>query len=204
MWVQRLKLLLAPPCWRLLSASLTVNGCERAVSPGEAPVIFACLHRDIIPAILYVAPARPALLVSESPDGDILTRTLGHSRYGFVRGSSESQGRRAFVEMLQVLASGRSVGVAVDGPRGPFGVVQDGVLLLSRRSGRPIVPLLARVGDAWTLRTWDRTVVPKPLSAVTVAAGDDVRVPGDAGGTDLEVYRRVLTDFFAGRQHEDP
>ncbi len=203
MSLTNLKLALSRPLWRLLASTLTVNDCERVAHGESGPVIFACLHRDILPAIVYVKPARPYLLVSESTDGDILIRTLGHRNYSYIRGSSESQGRRAFAELLKVLQDGSNVGVAVDGPRGPYGVVQDGVLLLSRLSGRPIVPLTAHLGNVWVLDTWDHTVVPKPFCAVAVAEREQIQVPGKCSESELEKCRLLLTKILVEPDHED-
>ena len=170
MSLQALKLRLGPAGWRLLFGGVRVRRLAPAPDPSRPPVIYACLHRDLIPAILHVRPARPTLLVSRSPDGDILVRILAPHGFGFSRGSTGKDGGRAFVHLLRALRAGRSVGVAVDGPRGPFGEVQEGVVQLSRRSGCPIVPLRVRPGRHWKLRNWDRTVVPCPLSTVAVSA----------------------------------
>ncbi len=115
--VQGLKLLLAPLGWRLLRA--TVRVVPPSPPPVSGPRIFACLHRDILPAILHVRAARPVLMVSSSPDGDILVRTLGERDYGFVRGSGEEHGGRAFVALCRAVEEGRARGWRWTGPRGP-------------------------------------------------------------------------------------
>lgn len=51
--LQALKLALAPPVWRLLTASWRCNETALGPRPDAGPVIFACLHRDILPAIRY-------------------------------------------------------------------------------------------------------------------------------------------------------
>lgn len=188
---QALKLLLAPPTWRLLA------GSWRAVEtgpppPGPGPWIFACLHRDILPAIRHVRRHRPVLLVSNSPDGDILVRTLGDREYGFVRGASGEDGGRAFVLLKQALAGGRHVGIAVDGPKGPFGVVHAGVLRLARVTGAPIVPLRARAARARSLGTWDRTLVPWPGARVVVERGEAIALnAADSAETVAAAHRRL-------------
>jgi len=203
MSLQNLKRTSSKFLWRLLASTLTVNRYDVLGGGSSTPVIFACLHRDIIPAIVYVQPVRPYLLVSESSDGDILIHTIGRGSYRYVRGSSESQGRRAFVELLKALQNGCCVGLAVDGPRGPYGVVQDGVLQLSRRSGKPIVPLTAYLGNAWFLNTWDKTAIPKPFSAVAIAEKQQIIVPADCSETGIEEYRDLLTSLLLEPQHED-
>jgi lysophospholipid acyltransferase (LPLAT)-like uncharacterized protein len=194
--LQPVKLALAPIGWRLLAATLRVNRCA-AFPLGEAsPVIFACLHRDIIPAILFVRPARPYLLISKSPDGQLLIRCLARDGFGFVRGATGEDGGPAFVQLLRALRAGRHLGLAVDGPRGPYGAVHDGVLQLARRAGAPILPLVAAARRKAVLATWDRTVVPYPLSRVSVHTGSPLSIPADAGEEELEEARRRLRAFF--------
>ncbi len=192
MSVQGSKLLLGPLGWRLCFGSVRVRADGLRGEPSPSPCIYACLHRDLIPAILHVQRQRPVLLVSRSPDGDILVRILSRYGFGFSRGSTGKDGGQAFVRLLTALRSGRSVGVAVDGPRGPFGAVREGVIQLSRRSGHPIVPLLVRPGRHWRLHNWDRTVIPCPFSRVAVREGEALFVDPAAQGTALESWRRRL------------
>jgi lysophospholipid acyltransferase (LPLAT)-like uncharacterized protein len=169
-----------------------MHAVERRREPAQPPCIYACLHRDLIPAILHVQRVRPMLLVSRSPDGDILVRILSRYGFGFSRGSTGKDGGQAFVRLLAALRSGRSVGVAVDGPRGPFGAVREGVVQLSRRSGCPIVPLLVQPGRHWQLRNWDRTVLPCPFSKVEVHEAEPLFVDPEAQGPVLESWRHRL------------
>lgn len=194
MVVQRLKLALGPAGWRLLAATCPHQTTPLAPGPVAAPVIFACLHRDILPAMLYCRAARPYLLISKSPDGEILVRTLARCGFGFVRGSTGHAGHEGFVGLLRELRAGHHVGVAVDGPRGPSGRVHDGVLQLARRAQVPIVPLVARCRRPLTLSTWDRTVVPLPFTAFTVVAKDSVRITAEIDDAGLEAARRLLAE----------
>ncbi len=193
---QGLKLTLAPPVWRLLSATIRLERLpDRYLAPGR-PLILSCLHRDILPAIMHVKPARPALLVSLSPDGDILIRTLGRRHYRFVRGATGEEGNRAFMGLVRELDRGHSVGVAVDGPKGPFGAIQDGVLQLARLTGVAILPLVARAERARTLSTWDHTVVPYPFSRVEFDHGPLLTVSRRAGHDEIQQARERLAGFF--------
>jgi lysophospholipid acyltransferase (LPLAT)-like uncharacterized protein len=188
----RCKMLVAPLAWRLYRPAWRINTTHRKAGPIKDPVIFACLHRDILPAIRYCRPARPTLLVSKSPDGQILKRTIGGKDYAFVMGSTGHDGGRGFKDLLRVLRCGHNVGLAVDGPRGPFGHVHDGVLLLARRSGCAILPLRIDGGRCIELRTWDKTIVPLPLARVRITECPPIRVPIDADDDVLGALRREL------------
>jgi lysophospholipid acyltransferase (LPLAT)-like uncharacterized protein len=190
--LQRLKLALAPPIWRLISRSWRLQTTDRTDGDPAGPVIFACLHRDILAAIVHCRPARPALLVSKSDDGQILTRTLADDGYRFARGSTGHDGREGYVALLRQLRAGRHVGVAVDGPRGPFGHVHPGALQLARRAGVGIVPLSVRARPCLQLKTWDRTVLPLPWARIEVAAGAELRIDRDATNEQLADLARRL------------
>ena len=169
----------------------------------DGPVIFACLHRDILPAILHVRERKPILLVSTSPDGEILLRTLGEKDYGFVRGQTGREGARALVELRRRLQEGRSIGLAVDGPKGPYGSIRLGVLQLARLAGVPILPLRAEAASAWVLDTWDRTVVPRPFSRVQMVCAPPVWIDAATADEDLERIRGDLGRFFEAEGDAD-
>lgn len=195
--LQGLKMTLAPPVWKFLCATTRLGLFPVPVQGnGPGPLILSCLHRDILPAIMHVKPLRPALLVSNSPDGEILIRTLGHRHYRFVRGGTGDDGQGAFRQLVRALESGHSVGLAVDGPKGPFGRINDGVLQLARLTGAPILPLVARPHRARVLGTWDRTVVPLPFSRVEMLHGPLLRLQRHATAEALEQARQELSGFF--------
>lgn len=193
--LQGLKMTLAPWAWRLLEGSLNLEPLSPSYLTG-GPYIFSCLHRDILPTIMHVKSARPVLLVSHSGDGDILVRTLGTTYYGYVRGATGEDGGRAFMGLMRHLEAGRNVGIAVDGPKGPFGRIHDGVLQLARLSRAAIVPLVATPSRARTLASWDRTVVPYPWSRVTFQKGPMMSLPRQAKEDDMILARRDLARFF--------
>ena len=198
--LQGWKLRLAGPAWRLLVGAVPVRPRPAARPAHAGPVIYACLHRDLIPAILYVRPAQPVLLVSQSADGEVLISALGPHGFGFARGSTGRGGGPAFMRLLAALREGRSVGVAVDGPRGPFGAVREGVVQLSRLSGRPVVPLRARPRRCWRLRTWDGTIVPWPGAAAWIDEGAPLQVPPEEDPAQAPVWSaRIAAALTEGR-----
>lgn len=200
MGTQELKTFLAPPLWRFLRATLRIPTLPEHFLPPGPPCIFACLHRDILGAILYVRPARPYLLVSGSDDGKILVRTLGPDDYRYVRGATGENGGRALVGLRKVLDAGHSIGLALDGPKGPFGRIQPGGLQLARLTGAPLVPLRPIFSPRLVLDTWDRTVVPWPFARFRVEVGPVMKIPAEAGEEDLQREQASLARFFLGEE----
>lgn len=157
---------------------------------GEAragrPLIFACRHGQLWPLLWAVRDCAVTVLASRSGDGELLARVLRRRGFGLVRGSSSRDGTPAAREALRVLREGGRLGLAVDGPRGPRGVVQDGVLRLARSSGIAIVPLRVDGDRAWVARgSWDAFEVPRPGSRLRVSVGSALVVgPTDADLSD--------------------
>ncbi len=193
---QNIKLLLASFAWRLLRFTLSVPALSSDLPLNDGPVIFACLHRDIIGSILYVRPARPTLLVSNSDDGLILVRTLGEKDYNFIRGATGENGGRALVYLRGALQAGHHIGLAVDGPKGPFGEIHPGVFQLAKLTGAPIVPLRPVVQPSIVLGTWDRTEVPYLFSRIHVNTGPVIKVAADAGDEEFQALQQQLEGFF--------
>ncbi|MFT5232405.1 MAG: lysophospholipid acyltransferase (LPLAT)-like uncharacterized protein [Candidatus Krumholzibacteriia bacterium] len=197
---QYFKLLVVPPLWNTYRASLRLEEFGFGADSVSRPLIFTCLHRDMLIALMHTRSAQPTLLVSNSPDGDILVKCLGRQNYRYVRGATGDGGQRAFVALRRALEAGQHVGVAVDGPKGPFGLINDGALQLSRLSGAPVVPLLAVTSKSVSLGSWDRTIIPHFFSTVKMTRGEDLMVRRDAGESDLVRAREQLRKFFGVKE----
>ncbi len=109
-------------------------------------------------------------MVSRSLDGEILVPGLKLGGIVPIRGSSgrhSKGGATALVRLIQHARTGSPVIMAIDGPRGPRGVVQKGIGMLAEKSEAVILIAVAVPTRRWILtRTWDRTQIPKPFSAI--------------------------------------
>jgi len=103
-------------------------------------------------------------------------------RLGFrvVGGSSRRRAVQAVAEMKQMLESGCSGAIAVDGPTGPIYKSKPGVLYLARKLGYPIVPIGVSARHSWRIRsTWCRYMVPAPFSKCLVLTGRPIVLTAD-------------------------
>jgi len=158
----------------------------------EAPAIVLCWHHNLfmhtmlIPPLLVRRGFSATVLISRSRDGD-----LGHRLgigYGVsvIRGSSSRGGGSALRQLHRIATIERSSPIIIgDGPRGPTRVLKGGAVALSRLAGLPIVPLACAADRSWRLRSWDRTIVPKPGARIGFAVGDPWTAPRrlDEAGT---------------------
>lgn len=146
------------------------------------PVIFALWHNRIftIPPIWWRTGGnlrKSVVLTSASKDGAILAKAMAVFGLGAVRGSSSRRAVAALIGMKRALQEGHDVCITPDGPRGPCYSFHPGVIKLAQATGAAIVPIHLHFTSAWRLKTWDRLVIPKPFSRVTVVFGELLVVP---------------------------
>lgn len=156
-------------------------GISRTNGP-RTPVIYAMWHNRIvtIPPIWRRECGnfrKAVVLTSASKDGAILSSAMAVFGIGSVRGSSSRRAVAALIGMRRALTEGLDVCITPDGPRGPRYGFQPGVIKLAESSGAPVVPIHAHFSSAWRLKTWDRLVIPKPFSRVTIIFDEMLVVP---------------------------
>lgn len=140
------------------------------------PVIYTFWHGTMLPLLWQHRKEHVAILISEHGDGEIIARIAHSLGYHSVRGSSSRGGERALLGTVRELESGRDVAFTPDGPRGPLESFAPGALIVSQRTGAPIVLITVDAANAWRLKSWDRFLIPKPFSRVTIAYENPLRV----------------------------
>ncbi|MEM1178350.1 MAG: lysophospholipid acyltransferase family protein [Acidobacteriota bacterium] len=147
------------------------------------PIVGAFLHGRIFLLLRFMSRPRNGRwlsMCSKSLDGDAMTKVEEALGFEVVRGSSGRDGLQAIVDMISRVRQDPGLGscLAVDGSRGPRGVVQGGVVSLARRTGGLIVPVTAAAcpGKIFT-KAWDRTLLPWPGAKVFVIYGEPMEVP---------------------------
>lgn len=170
-----------------------VSGAEHVEaihSKGLHP-IHSFWHGRILPATLYFQRRGIVVITSENYDGEWIARIIQKFGYGTARGSTSSGGPRALLQLVREVKS-KGVAFTLDGPRGPAEVAQPGAVWLSKATGNPLMPFHAEAASSWTMRSWDRTQIPKPFTTVAMAIGEPLYVPRDADEAALEQWRLRL------------
>ena len=137
------------------------------------------------------------LLASLSRDGEMVTRMVKAWGIETVRGSASRGGLKALRAIHRAITRRKSSPIMIpDGPRGPAHVFKVGVAVLAQVSGAPILPLGFHAEKCWRLRSWDRLVIPRPFSRVTVVVGEPQSVSKDLTSDELEVERERLEELL--------
>ena len=169
---------------------------------GAKPVIGALWHQTVIGAAARFDRKPFVIMVSRSRDGEIGSAILRGFGMRTVRGSSSRGGREALREIIHQGLQGRTLGLILDGPRGPAREAKIGAIVAAKETGHPIVPVAIHLPDAWHLRSWDRTAIPKPFSRVWYLYGPPVTVPKDAPNDECERLRSELQSTLARLEME--
>ena len=161
------------------------------------PAILAGWHGRLLLGVVIFRRYRPVIAVSESSDGDRIAATVQRLGWETPRGSSSRGGVRALLALVREVSSGRIAAHAVDGPKGPAGVIKPGLMLLAKRSAAPILPVYMAARPRFRARSWDRMEIPLPFARVEVRIGEPVEVSADLSDEQLESLRRDLEKQIA-------
>lgn len=164
--------------------------------PASDTAIGAVWHNRLLitPLILrrFLPKRRGAALISASRDGAWIAALVRRVGFDVVRGSSSRQGVTAILQMSEVLASGRDVVIAPDGPRGPVYQLGAGIIFLAQQSGAPVFPVNIEFSSYWRLKSWDRFFLPRPFAKARIIFGPPHQVAASATEEEFETERLRL------------
>ncbi len=166
--------------------------------------IYCGWHENIFLSAYVGANHGISALVSQSADGEYITRIVENLGFNTVRGSSTRGAIRALRQLVRSEGS-THVAITPDGPRGPRGSFQPGAVYLASRAGMTIVPMGFAYDRPWRASNWDRMVLPRPFSRAVCYGGTPVAVPRNCNAAALARYQQYAEDalFNATVQAED-
>src|SRR6185437_12026840 len=140
----------------------------------------------------YFRHSHANIIVSQSFDGELVTRFLKLFGYGAARGSSSNHGREGLMGLKRVIEGGGAAIFTADGPRGPIFRTKKGPIKLAQLTGAHIGAFHLEPERAWILGSWDRFLIPKPFTRICVSWAQWTRVPFDATAEELNGKREEL------------
>ena len=120
-----------------------------------------------------------AALISQSKDGNLLTKILENWNYKVVRGSSSSGGEEALENIIELIKQNYSVAITPDGPRGPQYKFKAGAVVAAKKSKVPLILLGVAYKKKKILKSWDHFEIPYFFSKTNVIFSDPVFISSE-------------------------
>jgi lysophospholipid acyltransferase (LPLAT)-like uncharacterized protein len=174
---QRLALAIIP---RIASMAICCLGitlryrdvCDPDAIPGydtPPPAVYAFWHRCLLACAWRFRNNGVTILISRSFDGELIARTVERLGFVAIRGSSSRDGTAGLRNLHRAYLRGHYCAITADGPRGPAMIAKPGVTQLAKLANTTVSAFYVHPERAWQLRSWDRFLIPKPFSRVTIS-----------------------------------
>ena len=147
--------------------------------PKVSPCIYAFWHENQFGVYGLPNKNNTNILISNSLDGQIVASGAQSLGFKTCRGSSGKQGAvSSTLKLIEKLKQGECVVITVDGPRGPYHEVKNGIVALAKDTGVPIVPVHWYSPEKTFIRfpSWDRMLSPIGPCRILTLFGDPIYV----------------------------
>jgi len=177
---------LTPQLIRCIISSLSVTIRWKFIgnqydSESDDQHIFAFWHCRLLMMGTGLKGCNGYTLISSHRDGGFIADTLALQGFKTIRGSSTHGGARALIRMIQKSKSEScDFGITPDGPKGPRSVVKPGIIMLAKKTGVKIYPVMWATSGYWQITSsWDHFYIPKPFSRGVFVFGDALFIAED-------------------------
>ncbi len=159
------------------------------------PVLLCAWHQQFFAAIRHFSTYsqfNPGIMISQSRDGELIAGVANKIGWHTARGSSTRGGKNAMGAMISHIKQHGFGAHILDGPTGPIGKVKAGAIKIAKETNAFIVPFYITSENAWFFKSWDRFMLPKPFSKVTLTFGDIIQFTDDNDKNSFESQRLML------------
>jgi len=154
--------------------------------------VFALWHAHQCGVFSCNLERKTAIMVSNSKDGEIISRAANAMGVETVRGSHQRGGARATYELIKKIKDEDVNGaITIDGPKGPKRIVKKGIIEIARMTNTPIVPAVWWSKD-WTFlkfKSWDEFRFPLIGTRLVMLFGEPIEVPENPSEEQIEEIR---------------
>ncbi|MGH1418780.1 MAG: glycosyltransferase N-terminal domain-containing protein [Hyphomicrobiaceae bacterium] len=167
----------------------------------EHPLILACWHGQFMMLhMMDPGGVKVKAMVARHGDAELIGEAMRQFGVELIRGAGAGSrkkdrgGAHALRAAVKALKDNNTVVMTADVPTGQARRAGEGIVMIARLSGRPIVPVAVATRYFWALKTWSRLTINLPFSKLVLAGGAPIYVPRNASEADLEVYRQRVED----------
>ena len=159
--------------------------------------IFALWHAHQCGVFSCNMHRKTCIMVSNSQDGEIISRAANAVGVETVRGSQSRGGAKASLELIKKIKEEDYNGaLTIDGPRGPNRVVKKGIIEIAKMTETPIVPAVYWSPQKRFLEfnSWDKFRFPLIGTKLVMLFGDPIPVPQEPTDEEIEKIRKQVED----------
>ena len=139
------------------------------------PIFLCCWHSRFILVAYYFKRIKLNIWAVSSThrDSEIMANLLIRWGFRLIRGSSTRGWTNVIKKMIKLFKKPHSmIAITNDGPKGPPLIAKKGSAMLAYKYNAQILSVSAAPSRFWTLKTWDRAIIPKPFSTIHIRFGD--------------------------------
>ncbi len=190
----KIKLFVVPLLIKLIMSLITIT-CRirwenkdiyQNALESNKPFILSMWHNSCTIAAWVLRDSKITVMISDSKDGEYVSRLANYFGIQTIRGSSSSGSEKAVRSALRVLARKKPIAITPDGPRGPRYKMKSGALWFAASSKSPIIPLHIESSRQWVFNSWDKHRFPKPFSTIYVCVGEPLYLKREALENDID------------------
>lgn len=190
-FLQKLGLIILPPFLDLLTRTLKIEIVnEKSLQSGNFVLMF--WHGKMLAGWWLGRNKNFCAVVSQSKDGEILSRLLKRWNYRLIRGSSSKDSKEVMREMVEALKNNFSLAITPDGPRGPREEMKIGGLIAAVRAQKPVVLCGIVYEKKKFFNSWDKFELPKFFSKVKIRLSEPMLFPMGLANEEYENIRNRL------------
>jgi len=190
-FLQKLGLITLPPFLDLLTRTLKIEIVnEKSLQSGNFVLMF--WHGKMLAGWWLGRNKNFYAVVSQSKDGEILSRLLKRWNYRLIRGSSSKDSKEVMREMVDALKNNFSLAITPDGPRGPREEMKIGGLIAAVRAQKPVVLCGIVYEKKKIFNSWDKFELPKFFSKVKIRLSEPMLFPMGLANEEYENIRKEL------------
>lgn len=164
----------------------------KCINYPDVKCVFALWHAHQCGVFSCNLVRKTAIMVSNSKDGEIISRAANAMGVETVRGSHQRGGAKASFELIKKIKEEDVNGaITIDGPRGPKRIVKKGIIEIARLANVPIVPAIWWSGDKAFLKfkSWDEFRFPFFGTRLVMLFGNPIYLPENPSDEDIENTR---------------
>lgn len=171
-------------CLRIIlkTCRVEIEGLEEFVSTAKKEKCILMLWHNRLAVVAEVLNSHApqftyAAFISQSRDGEVLAILARSYKAGRTIRIAHNGKREALNTLIESLNTKREIILYTpDGPKGPAFKVKPGIIVAAKETQANIIPFSWSSTQFWSLKTWDKLMLPKPFSTIKVSFGKPMQV----------------------------